>query len=62
MNLMGLDEKIGHKLTQEYGLNIKEAVLNLPEEILLFAFILLSGIAGFILGYNWYKIFKSKTK
>jgi len=62
MNLIGLDEKIGHRLTQEYGLNIKEAVLNLPSEILLFAFILLSCLAGFILGYNWYRIFKVKTK
>ena len=62
MNLQGLDEKVTQRLTQEYGLKIKEALLDLPQEILLFAFIILSSLAGFILGYNWYRIFKLKAK
>lgn len=62
MNLQGLDEKVAQELTREYGLKIKEALLNLPQEILLLAFIILSSLAGFIVGYNWYRIFKLKSK
>jgi hypothetical protein len=58
----GLDERIAENLSQAYGLKIKEALFDLPEEIKLLLFILLSAGAGFILGYNWYRIFKVKNK
>lgn len=59
--LEGLDEKIARILTQEHGLKIRETLFDLPFDILLSAFILLSATAGFILGYNWYRIFKAKN-
>lgn len=62
MELKGLDERITQKLTQDYGLNIKQTVFNLPFEVLLLAFIILSCAAGFILGYNWHRIFKEQKQ
>lgn len=47
--MTGLDERIA----RIYG-------IDLPPEISLLIFIALAGIAGFIAGYNWYRIFKAK--
>lgn len=55
--MQGLDEIIGQGLAAEYGLKIKQAVFNLPDELLLFLLIIFSVIAGFIIGYNWRRLF-----
>lgn len=62
MQLQGLDERITQKLTQEHSLKIKESLIGLPQEVLLLVFIIFSALSGFIIGYNWYRIFKAKDK
>ncbi|MCM8798870.1 MAG: hypothetical protein NC821_05355 [Candidatus Omnitrophica bacterium] len=60
MNLTGLDERVAEKVVQEFGIRIKGPIFNLPEEVVEFVFIIFAAIAGFILGYNFYRLFKTK--
>ncbi|MCM8778896.1 MAG: hypothetical protein NC898_02050 [Candidatus Omnitrophica bacterium] len=60
MNFIGLDERLAEKLTREFGVKMRGPVAGLPEEILSLVFILLFAFAGFILGYNFYRLFKAK--
>jgi cobalt/nickel transport system permease protein/cobalt/nickel transport protein len=56
----GVDEAIIEKYATQQGRPPRSSLLNIEGDALLFTFILAGAIGGFILGYNWHRLFKTR--
>jgi hypothetical protein len=59
----GVDETVVGKYAKELGREPRDPYINTDQgDLLLFLFTMAGGIGGFIMGYNWYKIFVAGKK
>jgi len=59
----GVDETVVEKFAKEFGREAREPFFNTDQgDLLLFLFALAGGIGGFIMGYNWHKVFVAGKK
>lgn len=58
----GVDEAVVEKYAKKYGVEPREPFINTDQgDLLLFIFALAGATGGFIIGYNFRKIFKEKS-
>ena len=58
----GVDEAVVEKYAAEYGRPARDPIIKIEGDLLLFAFALGGTIGGFIMGYNWRRLFSEKDK
>jgi len=58
----GMDQAVIEQYAAKQGRPPAKPLVRIEGDALLFAFILAGAVGGFILGYNWHKLFKSKEK
>lgn len=59
----GVDVNVVEKYAQEYGREARAPYINTDQgDLLLFVFALAGSVGGFVLGYNWQKLFAVKKE
>lgn len=59
----GVDENVVEKVAEEHGRAARAPFINTDQgDLLLFVFLLAGTFGGFILGFNWHKLFVEKDK
>jgi len=53
----GIDEAVIEKYATDKGREAADPLFNVEGDMLLFLFALAGAIGGFIIGYNWHKVF-----
>jgi cobalt/nickel transport system permease protein/cobalt/nickel transport protein len=62
-NWGGVDVSVVEKYAQEYGREARTPYINTDQgDLLLFVFALAGAVGGFVLGYNWRKLFGVKEE
>ncbi len=57
----GVDEAVIEKYAKKFGVEPKEPIINTDQgDLLLFIFTAAGTVGGFVIGYNYRKIFKEK--
>ncbi len=60
-NWAGVDEAVIEKYAKKFGVEPKEPIINTDQgDLLLFIFTAAGALGGFVIGYNFRKIFKEK--
>jgi len=58
----GIDEAVIEKYATEQGRQAAEPLFNVEGDMLLFLFAVAGAVGGFIMGYQWHKVFVAGKK